>query len=75
MNLKTWTQAKSSYSGANINDLTNDMYNGIYLCILFADERHLQKNSFSGAGLGFSEGRGPNFRKGANQYKTKKKQI
>ena len=27
------------------------------------------------AHLGFSEGRGPNFRKGANQYKTKKKRI
>ena len=28
-----------------------------------------------GAHLGFPEGRGPNFRKGANQYKTKKKHI
>ena len=27
----------------------------------------------AGAHLGFSEGRGPNFRKGTNQYKTKKK--
>ena len=26
----------------------------------------------TGAHLGFSEGRGPNFRKGANQYKAKK---
>ena len=29
----------------------------------------------TGLHLGFSEGRGPNFRKGANQYKTKKKQC
>ena len=29
----------------------------------------------SGAHRGFSEGRGPNFRKRANQYKTKKKRI
>ena len=33
---------------------------GIYLCD-------------TGAHLGFSEGRGPNFRKRANQYETKKK--
>ena len=26
----------------------------------------------TGAHLGFSEGRGPNFRKGANQYKMKR---
>ena len=29
-------------------------------------------NDNSGAHLGFSEGRGPNFRRGANQYKMKK---
>ena len=29
----------------------------------------------TGAHLGFPEGRGPNFRKGANQYKTKSKRI
>ena len=29
----------------------------------------------AGAHLGFSEGRGPNLRKGANQHKTKKKRI
>ena len=32
-------------------------------------------NQKPGAHLEFSEGRGPNFRKGANQYKTKKKRI
>ena len=30
---------------------------------------------YTGVHLGFSDGRGPNFRKEANQYKTKKKQI
>ena len=29
----------------------------------------------AGANVGFSEGRGPNIRKGANEYKTKKKGI
>ena len=31
--------------------------------------------SSSGAHLGISEGSGQNFRKGGNQYKTKKKRI
>ena len=31
--------------------------------------------NMSSTHLGFSEGRGSNFRKGANQYKRKKKQI
>ena len=40
----------------------------------------VQNSSFfefvkSGVHLGLSEGRGPNFRKGANQYKRKKKRI
>ena len=30
---------------------------------------------YTGAHLGYLEGRSPNFRKGANQYKTKKKRI
>ena len=30
---------------------------------------------YTGVHLGFLVGRGPNFRKEANQYKTKKKQI
>ena len=29
----------------------------------------------TGAHLEFSEGKGPNFKKGANQYKSKKKRI
>ena len=32
-------------------------------------------NTVSGAHLGFSEGRSPNFKIGVNQYKTKKKRI
>ena len=41
-------------------------------------DRQCHRNNkifISGADLGFSEGRGPNFRKGANQYKTKNKLI
>ena len=34
-----------------------------------------QANKTASSHLEFSEGRGPNFRKGANQYKTKKERI
>ena len=39
------------------------------------DQSYLIFLLVTGAHLGFSEGRGPNFRKGANQYKTNKKRI
>ena len=35
----------------------------------------LSQKSFAGAHIGFSEGRTPNFRKRASQYKANKKQI
>ena len=37
-------------------------------------KKHFSKQR-PGAHLGFSEGRGPNFRKGANLHETKKKRI
>ena len=43
------------------------------VCLAFYNIMHERVKA--GAHLGFSEGKGPNFRKGANQYKTKKKQI
>ena len=50
-------------------------------CLLLCGSRFLKKKTFflawdlvttAGAHLGFSEGRGPGFRKGADQYKTKR---
>ena len=46
-------------------------FNRIMQPILFLHHMKAQ----SGVHLGFSEGRGPNLRKGACQYKTKKKQT
>ena len=40
---------------------------------LSSDTSKENRNHLASAHLGFSEGRGPNFRKGAKQYKTKKK--
>ena len=41
----------------------------------FAKKKNKKPKERSDAHLGFSEGRGPNFRKKAYQYKTKRKQI
>ena len=54
----------------------NDMRNLANLHQSTFESLKLRKtNTISGAHLRYSEGRGPNFRKGANQYKTKKKRI
>ena len=45
----------------------------IYAC--FVLHNFCEQHDISGAHLGFSEGRGLNFRKGANQHKTNKKRI
>ena len=37
---------------------------------LLVRHKKIAKWLFTGAHLGFSESRGPNFRKGANQYNT-----
>ena len=46
------------------------------ICIFFQKWMHIEQTlmnlNVSGAHLGFSEGRGPNFRKRENQYKTEK---
>ena len=47
--------------------LYNDVHN--------IDNFDIMLHNDAGAHLGFSEGRGPNFRKGESQYKTKKKRI
>ena len=46
------------------------------LARVFGNNKSLRiADNIAGAHLGFSEGRAPNFRKGGNQYKTKKKRI
>ena len=62
---------KRYYAKGTLTKVLLIAYNGIVALWL----NHSHDIHISGVHVGFSEGRGPNFRKGANQYKTKKKRI